>query len=428
MIVSASGMNIVLRCSSKGRQIKWTKDNTPLPSNHRHKILSNGTLVINDANKNDAGSYTCTKDVSASGKNTFHVRIVESPRVTPFEFPRDIMVGSRTKVMCSISRGDPPIKFQWLKDGVEIVKSGNNDNNGLRVESNEDYTILSIESVSMSHAGNYTCQVTNEASRSSHTSLLHVNQPPKWISEPFDQSTISGSDITIDCNAIGNPQPSITWKKAIGKHTLLFPTHRLPCCLLVSSLSPSSLVNPLRFSCLLPQRLPPFFASAFNIFLLLPCLFLLLLIPASLEVPVVSSSDCKLDSQYLLPGLLCLCFQDVSQRLFFFSAVFLPQKPGSQSEKFRSEFHSLASFFPFWKIILLLPSRQDQERQHLPCSTGQTASVPPHPLKSHTHLLLPPETLLVRCFHSLSSCSPSLPPHCLFLQNPWKEQGKQVYK
>ena len=320
MIVSATGMNIVLRCSSKGRQIKWTKDNTPLPSNHRHKILSNGTLVINDANKNDAGSYTCTKDLSTGGKSTTHVRIVESPRVTPFEFPRDVMVGSKTKVMCSISRGEPPIKFQWLKDGVEMVKTGINDNNGLRIESNEDYTILSIEKVSMSHGGNYTCQVTNEASRSSHTSLLHVNQLPKWISEPFDQSTISGSDITIDCNAIGNPQPSIIWKKAIGKRTSVSISSPVFLSLhfLLSLFSRRSVAFLLLTSTSsLPLHSTSFFYWPVYLSSSHSCL--------SLQVPVVSSSDCKLDSQYLLPGLLCLCFQDVSQRDSFSSLFSYPK-------------------------------------------------------------------------------------------------------
>ena len=43
------------------------------------------------------------------------------------------------------------------------------------METSDDYSILSIESVSIEDAGNYSCLATNEGSRVDHSSLLRVN-------------------------------------------------------------------------------------------------------------------------------------------------------------------------------------------------------------------------------------------------------------
>lgn len=49
------------------------------------------------------------------------------------------------------------------------------NSNGIRIEFNGDYSILSIANVQVSHAGNYTCTVSNEASSISYSSFLSVN-------------------------------------------------------------------------------------------------------------------------------------------------------------------------------------------------------------------------------------------------------------
>lgn len=40
--------------------------------------------------------------------------------------------------------------------------------------------------------------------------------PPKWIIEPEDQSVILGNSVTIPCEAVGSPPPTLLWKQAIG--------------------------------------------------------------------------------------------------------------------------------------------------------------------------------------------------------------------
>ena len=40
---------------------------------------------------------------------------------------------------------------------------------------------------------------------------------PRWTVEPTDKQFAQGSDAKVDCKADGFPQPTISWKKAVGK-------------------------------------------------------------------------------------------------------------------------------------------------------------------------------------------------------------------
>lgn len=88
--------------------------------------------------------------------------------------PPEVMVGMRVMAMCSVSQSTPPLvtsgdQLKWLKDGLAI------DESGTRIESNKDYTILSIESVGLAHAGNYSCLVANDGDQLGYSSTLRVN-------------------------------------------------------------------------------------------------------------------------------------------------------------------------------------------------------------------------------------------------------------
>jgi len=94
----------------------------------------------------------------------------EAPRLVKFEFSSDVMVGMKVRAMCAVSEGDPPFQFGWRKDGLPIDTI-----QGINVEASTDYTILSIDSVELSHAGNYSCLVANEGARVGYSSTLRVN-------------------------------------------------------------------------------------------------------------------------------------------------------------------------------------------------------------------------------------------------------------
>ncbi|XP_039229550.1 Down syndrome cell adhesion molecule-like protein Dscam2 isoform X12 [Drosophila yakuba] len=118
----------------------------------------------------------------------------------------------RTRTVCGVSRGDPPLKLTWLKDGDPLP-----DLLGANVTMLDQYSsLLSIPSLSATHSGEYTCVAKNPAAEIKYTALLQVKVPPRWIVEPVDANVERNRHIMLHCQAQGVPTPSIVWKKATG--------------------------------------------------------------------------------------------------------------------------------------------------------------------------------------------------------------------
>lgn len=76
----------------------------------------------------------------------------------------------RTRTVCGVSRGDPPITLRWLKDGEPLPSML-----GANVSSLDQYsTLLNIPSLSAVHTGDYTCVASNAAAEVKYTASLKV--------------------------------------------------------------------------------------------------------------------------------------------------------------------------------------------------------------------------------------------------------------
>uniref|UniRef100_T1J582 Down syndrome cell adhesion molecule n=1 Tax=Strigamia maritima TaxID=126957 RepID=T1J582_STRMM len=160
------------------------------------------------------GNYTCIASNAAAAVNyTATLRVNVPPLLNPLSFQDDhLYEGAHARVTCGVRRGDLPITFTWLKDGLPIPAG-----TGVAIREVDEYaSILTIGHVARRHSGNYTCTVSNAASSVNRTAELTVNVPPQWITEPQDTAVLVGSRLQIDCSATGFPRPSITWKKAVG--------------------------------------------------------------------------------------------------------------------------------------------------------------------------------------------------------------------
>lgn len=102
----------------------------------------------------------------------YYVYIVP-PSIEPFYFPTDgLQEGSRTRVVCGISRGDPPLEISWLKDGTPIAGK---IASGVNISTLDPYSsLLSISSLTASHSGEYTCVAVNPAAHVRYSSKLQV--------------------------------------------------------------------------------------------------------------------------------------------------------------------------------------------------------------------------------------------------------------
>ncbi|XP_049546747.1 Down syndrome cell adhesion molecule-like protein Dscam2 isoform X10 [Anopheles darlingi] len=214
-----AGETLIVTCPVAGYPIEsivWERDNRQLPINRKQKVFPNGTLIIENVERNsDQATYTCVAK-NAEGytaRGTLEVQVMVVPIILPFEFGEEAFdSGSTASVSCIVTKGDTPIDISWSFNGRRIGV-----NEGLMItKGGGKISMLSIESVLSRHAGNYTCSAQNAAGQVQHTAELQVMVPPRWILEPTDKAFAQGSNAKVECKADGFPKPQVTWKKAVG--------------------------------------------------------------------------------------------------------------------------------------------------------------------------------------------------------------------
>uniref|UniRef100_A0A336KS01 CSON014681 protein n=1 Tax=Culicoides sonorensis TaxID=179676 RepID=A0A336KS01_CULSO len=152
-----AGETLVVTCPVAGYPIEsivWERDNRPLPINRKQKVFPNGTLIIENVERNsDQATYTCVAKNSEgySARGAIEIQVMALPFILPFSFGDEILnEGDGAAIQCYASKGDAPIV------------------------------------------------------------------PPRWILEPTDKAFAQGSNSKVECKADGFPKPQITWKKAVG--------------------------------------------------------------------------------------------------------------------------------------------------------------------------------------------------------------------
>ena len=95
----------------------------------------------------------------------------EPPKIAPFSFPSDIVdEGSYVQVMCSVVKGDEPLKITWHLQGAVVSSEPSLTTTMLGTRS----SILTITNVGYRHAGEYACMAQNPAGAVTHSAELRV--------------------------------------------------------------------------------------------------------------------------------------------------------------------------------------------------------------------------------------------------------------
>ncbi|XP_055593954.1 cell adhesion molecule Dscam2 isoform X4 [Uranotaenia lowii] len=217
-----AGETLIVTCPVAGYPIEsivWERDNRQLPINRKQKVFPNGTLIIENVERNsDQATYTCVAKNSEgyTARGTLEVAVMVPPKILPFSFGGDPMnFGDSASIQCSVISGDVPIRIEWLLNGNAI--SAIDSLTGLiTTDFGKRAKALSIEGINWNHAGNYSCRASNAAGVVEVSDELIVNVPPRWILEPTDKAFAQGSNAKVECKADGFPKPQVSWKKAIG--------------------------------------------------------------------------------------------------------------------------------------------------------------------------------------------------------------------
>ncbi|XP_017467264.1 PREDICTED: Down syndrome cell adhesion molecule-like protein Dscam2 isoform X48 [Rhagoletis zephyria] len=215
-----AGETLIVTCPVAGYPIDsivWERDNRALPINRKQKVFPNGTLIIENVERNsDQATYTCVaKNVEGySARGSLEVQVMVPPQIMPFSFGDEATnSGDSLGVQCSVTKGDLPINITWTLNN-QTLKSSDYDIIIGRMSTKS--STLNIDYIAAEHRGVYACIATNRAGESSYQAELQVNVPPRWILEPTDKAFAQGSDAKVECKADGFPKPQVTWKKAVG--------------------------------------------------------------------------------------------------------------------------------------------------------------------------------------------------------------------
>ncbi|XP_070134580.1 cell adhesion molecule Dscam1 isoform X30 [Drosophila bipectinata] len=213
-----AGETLIVTCPVAGYPIDsivWERDNRALPINRKQKVFPNGTLIIENVERNsDQATYTCVakNQEGYSARGSLEVQVMVPPKLAPLPGNSPLYVGDYYQLSCAVVHGDAPFNITWYYNGQPA-----GDLPGVTILMiSRRSSSLNIESVRGDHAGTYTCRGANRAGESSVETLLSVKVPPRWILEPTDKAFAQGSDAKVECKADGFPKPQVTWKKAVG--------------------------------------------------------------------------------------------------------------------------------------------------------------------------------------------------------------------
>ncbi|XP_078241343.1 contactin-4 isoform X2 [Pogona vitticeps] len=222
---------VKLSCEAKGNPkptIRWKLNGTivDIGMDYRYSVVE-GSLLINNPNKSqDAGTYQCI------ATNSFGT-IVSREAKLQFAYLENFKTRTRSTVSVRQGQGmvllcgPPPhsgeLIYAWIFN--EYPSFVHQDNR--RFVSQETGNLY-IAKVEKSDVGNYTCVVTNTVTNTRvlgpPTPLILRNdgvmgeyEPKIEVQFPETVPSAKGSTVRLECFALGNPVPTISWRRTDGK-------------------------------------------------------------------------------------------------------------------------------------------------------------------------------------------------------------------
>ncbi|XP_041314072.1 neural cell adhesion molecule 1 isoform X1 [Pyrgilauda ruficollis] len=189
----------------KGRDVILKKD-------VRFIVLSNNYLQIRGIKKTDEGTYRCEGRILARGEINFKdiqviVNVPPSVRARQSTMNATANLSQSVTLACDAD-GFPEPTVTWTKDGEPVEEVEDEDKYSFTSDGSE----LTIHRVDKSDEAEYICIAENKAGEADATIHLKVFAKPK-ITYVENKTAMELEDqITLTCEASGDPIPSITWR------------------------------------------------------------------------------------------------------------------------------------------------------------------------------------------------------------------------
>ncbi|XP_059723166.1 neural cell adhesion molecule 1 isoform X2 [Haemorhous mexicanus] len=189
----------------KGRDVILKKD-------VRFIVLSNNYLQIRGIKKTDEGTYRCEGRILARGEINFKdiqviVNVPPSVRARQSSMNATANLSPSVTLACDAD-GFPEPTVSWTKDGEPVEEVEEED----KYSFNSDGSELVIHRVDKSDEAEYICIAENKAGEADATIHLKVFAKPKITYVENKTAMELEEQITLTCEASGDPIPSITWR------------------------------------------------------------------------------------------------------------------------------------------------------------------------------------------------------------------------
>ncbi|XP_023284397.1 matrix-remodeling-associated protein 5-like [Seriola lalandi dorsalis] len=223
-----------LACEAQGEpkpSITWTKVATgAVMSFHskaqRFEVLANGTLVIQNVQLQDRGTYICSAQ-SFLGRDRLLATLevwTRPPRMQLPSYREDtIHQGGELLLQCQAD-GVPAPLLSWVLPDRSALTSAAPSADRIFMDTNGT---LHISVTLPSDRGMYRCVASNSAGAASASVRVHVSSLPPVIQQPREEHLLlsPGRPVYAHCSARGAPPPTLRWRIPDG--TLVRPSQFL---------------------------------------------------------------------------------------------------------------------------------------------------------------------------------------------------------
>ncbi|XP_036921518.1 neural cell adhesion molecule 1 isoform X21 [Sturnira hondurensis] len=188
----------------KGRDVILKKD-------VRFIVLSNNYLQIRNIKKTDEGTYRCEGRILARGEINFKdIQVIVN--VPPTVKARQSIVNATANLGQSVTlvcdaEGFPEPTMSWTKDGEQIENEEDE-----KYFFSDDSSELTIRKVDKNDEAEYVCIAENKAGEQDASIHLKVFAKPKITYVENQTAMELEEQVTLTCEASGDPIPSITWR------------------------------------------------------------------------------------------------------------------------------------------------------------------------------------------------------------------------
>ncbi|XP_060730512.1 immunoglobulin superfamily member 10 [Tachysurus vachellii] len=218
-LITRLGKTTVLNCSADGNpppDMIWTLPNgTQLIGRHNmgshHHLGSDGTFVIHNPSKGDAGKYRCAaKNKMGYIEKLIILEVGQKPYI--LTRPRGIIrsVSGEPLFLHCLADGSPRPNILWTVPGGHVISRSQITG---RYQLMDNGTLV-IHQTNLHDRGNYMCRAKNNVGDALLTvPVIIVAYTPRITNgPPPNVRTTTGIPVQLSCIAVGIPKPEITWE------------------------------------------------------------------------------------------------------------------------------------------------------------------------------------------------------------------------